>query len=175
MNFQQLRRATNTNNVIESNIINFIGGFKDSEEEAFEIARVILNAMDAKYKSQDHVIEMIKTIAHQDLDSFGGVATYSFYLFTMDYCNDLLKRQKADNNTYELIKSIDNEIKIGKRALDMYLSRSMTKGPYVEQLFKTKNTIGVSNQYHDTLHDLTTKQKERIVKFIIDVYASRTR
>lgn len=173
MNFQQLRRVTNANNVIESNIINFIGGFKNSEEEAFEIARVILNAMDAKYKSQDHVIEMMRTIANQELDSFGGVATYSFYLFTMDYCNDLLKRQKADNKTYELIKSIDSEIKVGKKALDMYLSRSMTKGPYVEQLFKTKNLIGVSDQFHDTLHDLTTKQKDRIVKFIIDVYASR--
>lgn len=173
MTFEQLKRATNTNNSIEYNITSFIGSFKNKDEAAYQIGRVILNAMDSQYKTQDYVIGMMRTIANQNADSFGGVATYAFYLFTMDYCNDMLKQKPNDNSTYSLIKSIEKEVIIGKKSLDDYLCHRITKGPYVQQLFKTKNVMGISDQYHDTLHDFITVQKNDIVKFMIDVYAAR--
>lgn len=173
MTLNSLVNVTNRNNMIEYNITSFIGSFKNREESAYQIARVLLNSMDSKYKSQDYVIGMMRTIANQNSDSFGGVATYAFYLFTMDYCNDMLKQKPNDNSTYNLIKSVDREIIVGKKALDDYLCHRITKGPYVEQLFKTKNTMGISNQFHDTLHDYITVQKNDIVQFMIDVYAAR--
>lgn len=174
MIYANLCAVLNNDNVIEQNICNFIGSLKNIEEVSFNVARIILNAMDTRYKNEEHIINMIRTIANQDLDSFGGVATYSFYLFTMDYLNDMLKQKPSNNETYEMIKSIDGEVKIGKSTLDMYLSRKITKGPYVQQLFKTKNTMGISNRFHDTLHDFLTPNKSDIVKFIIDVYAARS-
>lgn len=173
MTYSQLCRVTNNNNIIEKNICEYIGSLQGGSDLHFNIARIILNAMDAKYKNFHDVVDMITTIAHQNSDSFGGVATYSFYLFTMDYCNDMLK-QRPNNDTYELIKSVDNEISIGKRSLDMYLSKQITKRPYVEQLFSTKRKMNISDQFHDTLHDFISVIQSQVVEMIIKVYSSRT-
>ena len=105
----------------------------------------------------------------RDNDYFEDIATFSLYLFSMDYTNKVLKSMPNDDKKDILIKSISDNISRGLAALNMYIANDINSSMYKSQVEKTKKTLGISENFHKTFNDYLNFRKPEIIENLINL------
>lgn len=172
MSLRNIGRIANNN--IENMIYDSIKSCNDNYDELIRMtAMMILNGINAKEHSADEIAVCFNTLTKQNSDSFGGVATYAYYITAIEINNDSLIKSNPSRELRQLANDVNKEIYRMKDILHAYLTARITKGPYVQELFNSMKIFGISNGFHDNLHDYLSPNQDDIIKQIADILMGR--
>ena len=170
MTYEKLIKETNMKNAIEGNISVFLRERVNGKEDGFKMmAAVIYNLMDKNYKGQNNFKLLSSKIEDKDNEYFESIATYAFYIFTMDYTNKTLKSMPEDHGRNVLIKAISNEVSRGIAALNMYISNDIKEGIYKTHTETTRKVMGISNKFHKAFSEFLSFNRSEIVESLVNM------
>lgn len=174
MDLIEVFQVTNSNNSIEYIIYDLLKSIERDNYKLIEMStKIILNAINIRERNSQDIAVFLNTFLEQNDDSFGGVITGVYYITTIQLNNESLIKSNPSSKLMQLAYDVNKEVQRFKEIVFSYLTKRITKRIYVTELFNLIENFGISNQFHDNLHDYLTQYHKDIVQYVVNILMGR--